>query len=642
MATFFAFREETLGYSFSVEEEAILGLAPECDIILFSSETSPQHAKISSLNGSYFIADLGSTHGTLVNNQPITSPTKLQPYDSIKIGREIFIFEPGFTVITGCAPATIIISEITEHIKNLIVEAPEEAGKHMQMEDLSPLLELTAQLSRETEFAIIESLILSYLEKRFEPTMASILWPSSVPGGNLTSLMASHPEKRLLLSYTPFIQATRDRKAVLWPNSIDGLYFNQGKRQLTLTTSPSLVGPLDDGYGRTGMMCLENTNKNFTEQDFHTFAAFLSLVSPIITRWSTLQKQLKLEQQQAPALSKMIHFCTSTQVKILFSTAAQAATEPGHILIDGEMGTGKMALGTYIHFLSPRRNNPFAKVDLCTLAPDMIGYTIFGQTNATLADNKHVGMLEQAEGGTLFIKNVEYMPPTVQKDLLQSIEEGLFHTAGSPHPRAMNTKIICSTSSDLESLVTLGTFRKDLFHRLTRTHITHPPLRKMKDDLEAFINYFMEQYSKDIGVPNSKLSTAISECLKAYNWPGNMTELKTVVATIVLFSRNGAVSVEDLPTYLQMASQVFTDDGEEGNDLSCAIKEAERHHLVTALIRCQGNVEQVAELLQQKIDFIIVKIRHYGLDPISYHPLQKNKPLPTGHNSFYEILEYES
>ena len=111
---------------------------------------------------------------------------------------------------------------------------------------------------------------------------------------------------------------------------------------------------------------------------------------------------------------------------------------------------------------------------------------------------------------------------------------------------------------------------------------------------------------------------------------------------MVLFSRNGIVAIGDLPAYLQMASEVFKDNESEEAQISCVVKEAERHHLVTALVRCQGNVEMVAELLQQKIDFIILKIRYYGLDPISYHHLQHHQSLPASQSSFYEIIEYQS
>lgn len=315
---------------------------------------------------------------------------------------------------------------------------------------------------------------------------------------------------------------------------------------------------------------------------------------------------------------------TDTQIKILFSTAAQAASDSGAILVTGEAGTGKSALAEYIHNVSGRKNGRLVPVNLAALPPADVEATLFGEMPSGTSSG-HTGLLDLADGGTLFLRHVEFLPPAVQKLLLMTLEEGLFFTLGAPRPKAVDLRVVSSTSIDLWARVQAGYFREDLYSRLNHVNISMPPLREIKHDLESLLTNIMSRSALEMGLTFTGLDPAAMECLRAYSWPGNFVELRMEAGLLVLFSRNGRVALEDLPVHLRMAPDSFM--GEEGELPPPLIREAERHQLIGAMARCQGDLETVAGLLSQRPENVILKMRALGLDPIDYQaPVQLSQP----------------
>ena len=614
MAQIFAFREDRLGFRYEIKQKAVMGRAPECDLILFDRSASRHHAEIFMVDDNYYIADLGSTNGTQVNEQTINIQTRLEPFDSIKIGQELFIFEPGLEVVIGPAPSALIIKDLHEEVVNLVIAKVEESGAAMPAEDLPALMSLAHSLSGESNPETIRSTLLHYIKTRFAVTFMSVLWPSRPPARRMISLMTSDEDKRLLLSQTPFVRATRDREVMLWPNSISELSFRDGKRLVGQNDQPALVGPLYAENGEYGMMYLENLERKFTPEDMKTFAAMLGIVSPALVRLASANSRpegFAAPQSDSP---EIILSSSNDQVKIIFSTAAQAAEGEESILLTGEAGTGKAVLAEYIHNASPRKNGRLVSVNLPTIAPAEIESVLFGRL-PDAGEVGRAGFIELADGGTLFLRHVEYLPPSVQRLLIMVMEEGLFFPLGASRPKAVDLRVISSTSIDLWDKVEGGFFREDLYSRLNGLNISMPPLREIRNDLDGYLHNFMGKAARDMGLSFTGLDLAAAECLRAYNWPGNITELKMVAGLLVLFSRGGRVTLEDLPSYLRMAPDTFMGDDEQPPAL---IVEAERHQLVAAMARTEGNLEAVADMLGQRPENIILKMRALGLDPIDY------------------------
>lgn len=623
MAQIFAFREDRLGFRYEINQKAVLGRAPECDLILFDRSASRHHAEIFMVDDNYYIADLGSTNGTLVNERPITIQTRLEHFDSIKIGQELFIFEPGLEVVIGPAPSALIIKDLNEEVTGLVIDKAEAAAAAMPPEEMPALMTLAHRLSGESDHKAIRDAVVDYIKTRFAVTFMSVLWPSRPPARRLISLLTSDDDKRLLLSHTPFVRAVRDREVMLWPNSISELSFRDGKRLVAQNDQPSLVGPLYAEGGEYGMMYLENLERKFTPEDMRTFAAMLGIISPALVRLACPVTRTDGCSAADSDSSEIILSSSSDQVKIIFTTAAQAAEGDQSILLTGEAGTGKAVLAEYIHNSSPRRRGRLVSVNLPTIAPAEIESVLFGSLPGSGEDGR-TGLIELADGGTLFLRHVEHLPPSVQRLLIMVMEEGLFFPLGAARPKAVDLRIISSTSIDLWDKVEGGFFREDLYSRLNGLNISMPPLREIKNELDGYLTNFMSKAARDMGLSFTGLDQAAAECLRAYNWPGNITELKMIAGLLVLFSRGGRVTLEDLPSFLRLAPAAFMDDDGQEPPL---ILEAERHQLVAAMARSMGNLEAVAEMLGQRPENVILKMRSLGLDPIDYQAvLMPNMP----------------
>ena len=621
MAEIFAFREDKLGFRFQLGRRTVLGRAAECDLIVLSSSASRQHAEISQMDEKFYIADLGSTNGTLVNNQPVTARTPLEPYDTIKIGQELFIFEPGLSVITGPAPSAIIIEDLHEPAAGQESGQISRAAAEMAPEDMPALMALSHRLLHCAGSAEIEAALLKYLNDRFGITFMALLWPARPPARRLVSLLASHDDKRLLLGQKPFDRVINKREALLWPSSISELTFHDRGRHVSRLDHAVLLGPLCAGQENSGLMYLENQNRQFTSRDLKTFAAMLILISPAAAGLAGAD-----ENRRLPETSGHIQPTNSTQVKIVFSTAMQAAAGESPILLHGEAGTGKSALARYIHNVSPRKSGRLVSVNLSDMPPGETEAILFGVAQAPGSESR-TGLLELADGGTLFLRHVECLPPTAQRFLLMTMEEGLFFPLGAHRGKTVDLRLIASTSADLAALAETGQFREDLYMRLNGLTLSMPPLREIKDDLETLLNTFLNRAARDLGVNFHGVDPAALECLRAYQWPGNITELKLEAGLMLLFNRNGRVTLEDLPAHLRLAGECFAGGDPAASPL---IWEAERHQLAAAMSRCQGELEQVAALLDQRPEYVIQKMRALKVDPINYQSQCVPSCLPKG------------
>ncbi len=635
MAKIYAFREDRLGFQYELGPQTVMGRAPECDLIIFDRSASRHHAEIRMMDDRFYLTDLGSTNGTLVNENLVSTPTLLEPFDTIKIGQEVFIFEPGISVVVGPAPSAIVIESLSEEVLGLMAVPAEEAASDIAPDDVPGLMALAHRLSSSSAPEECEALLVRYLESRFGMTFMSILWPSNPPARRLVSLWTSHDDKRLLLSETPFIRATRDGEALLWPSSITELSFSEGKRNVIQTGHPSLVGPLYADEGRIGLIYLENQDQPFTEKDFKAFAALLGIISPMIRHLYEKHRQANVDENDLADSPEVILSSADDQVKIVYSTAAQAAGESSSILIRGEAGTGKSSLAAYIHKVGTRKKGRLVTVNLATLPASEIEPMLFGHVGGS-GENKRIGLVEQADSGTLFLRHVEYLPPPAQKLLLMTLEEGLFFTLGASRPQAVDLRVVSSTSTALLARVEAGFFREDLYSRLNGLNIFMPPLREVKNGLDGFISSFMSKVAREMGLTFTGIDPAALECLRAYNWPGNLAELRKEAGLLVLFSRNGRVAMEDLPVHLRLAAECFMGDIEEIP--APLVREAERHQLIGAMARTGGDLERVAEMLRQRPEHVIMKMRALSLDPIDYQPpIHINKPRGPGQTSVPEF-----
>jgi len=222
------------------------------------------------------------------------------------------------------------------------------------------------------------------------------------------------------------------------------------------------------------------------------------------------------------------------------------------VLINGESGTGKELVARALHRHSPRSGAPFIALNMAAIPRDLMESELFGHEKGafTGANSKREGRFEQADGGTLFLDEIGDMPPETQTRLLRVLADGEFYRVGGHVPVKVDVRIIAATHQDLESLVQLGTFREDLFHRLNVIRIHIPKLAERREDIPRLMKYFFQQAAKELGGEPKILLPEAEEFLVGLDWPGNVRQLENCCRWITVMASGREVHLRDLPPEL--------------------------------------------------------------------------------------------
>ncbi len=234
-------------------------------------------------------------------------------------------------------------------------------------------------------------------------------------------------------------------------------------------------------------------------------------------------------------------------LKNIFDDALIAAQTDEPVLILGETGTGKEVLARYIHQNSNRRDKIFIPINCAAIPPSLLESELFGYKKGafTGADRDKKGILEEADGGTVFLDEIGELPIESQVKILRAIEEKEIISVGDTRPKQVDVRFIASTNVDLKSKVERGEFRKDLYYRLSVFVYKLPPLRDRIFDLPEFANYFIRSSGKNVEIDN-----AVMELFFCYPWPGNVRELRSVLIYALAKSNGEKIRVDHLPDYL--------------------------------------------------------------------------------------------
>ncbi len=300
----------------------------------------------------------------------------------------------------------------------------------------------------------------------------------------------------------------------------------------------------------------------------------------------------------------------STVMRALFSRLEQAAATDETILLTGESGTGKELLARAVHERSPRRDGPFVVVDCSAIVPSLIASELFGHRRGafTGAERDHEGAFEHAHGGTVFLDELGELPLELQPKLLRAIEMRSVQPVGSRHHVPFNARIVAATHRDLQSLVSDGHFRQDLYYRLAVLEFEVPPLRQRKDDIPLLVERFLAAMT-----PPKRLNDFdpnVMAMLRAHSFPGNVRELRNVVARLALFpdapdqALGGRASPTPALTELPWREA-----------RGAAIASFERRYLEARLAEHLQNVSRTAESIGVTRQFLHRLLDKHGLSP---------------------------
>lgn len=237
----------------------------------------------------------------------------------------------------------------------------------------------------------------------------------------------------------------------------------------------------------------------------------------------------------------------STGLSNVMEMVRQVAPLNNTVLILGETGTGKEVIANAIHYSSPRKDAPFIKVNCGALPENLIDSELFGHERGafTGAIAESRGRFERAEGGTIFLDEIGELPQTAQVRLLRVLQHHEVERVGGKRPLPVDIRVIAATHRNLQEMVTNGSFREDLWYRLSGFPMIVPPLRQRKEDVPALARHFVAVKSREFGIgyPPSIAPGALQRLME-YNWPGNVRELENIVEREIILHRGGPLTFE--------------------------------------------------------------------------------------------------
>jgi len=277
---------------------------------------------------------------------------------------------------------------------------------------------------------------------------------------------------------------------------------------------------------------------------------------------------------------------SSAPLRRVLALVGKVASTDSTVLITGETGTGKELVARAIHKRSPRSSRPFVSVNCGAVPPALITSELFGHERGafTGAVQRHLGRFELAEGGTIFLDEVGELPPETQIALLRVLQERTFERVGGGKPIPADVRVIAATNRDLDVAMSDGSFRDDLYYRLSVFPLLVPPLRERREDIPLLVEYLTQRYAAKMGKKIQGVSRRTMDLLTGYEWPGNVRELQNVIQRAVILCE-GTLEVDE--TWFQKGPRRRSGGG---SSLSRPSTREEKELIESALASSRGRI----------------------------------------------------
>ncbi|MBW8016457.1 MAG: sigma-54-dependent Fis family transcriptional regulator [Planctomycetes bacterium] len=316
----------------------------------------------------------------------------------------------------------------------------------------------------------------------------------------------------------------------------------------------------------------------------------------IVEENQTLRKQLGQDRTETKLIGK------SAAMRDVLSKIHTLATVDSNVLIHGVSGTGKECVARLIHESSVRSNGPFIAVSCASLPSELIEAELFGYEEGafTGASRQRTGRFELADGGTIFLDDIDDIPLSLQVKLLRVIQERQLERIGSEVTLNVNFRLVTASKKNLSSLVEDGQFREDLYFRLNIIPLYLPPLRERKTDIPLLCEYFMGRFAIRLNHPEVRIDEEVIEKLTNYSWPGNVRELENIIERMLVLSRDGHITIDQLPKEFfepDTSTVTINTDYIDQIDLPKTVDGLENRLVKWALAKAEGNLAKAASLL---------------------------------------------
>lgn len=569
--------------------ETHIGRGLDCQIVLTDPLSSRVHAVIRCDEDGWWLRDAGSRNGTYFDGQKIDE-VRLSDEGTIRIGHEELVFHDGEPLVAftdSVNPAmmqTIVLDAPVEPLDagNFVRSAllDEEHAK-----DLLDLYQLSMTLLgyQEPERVVRETL--DVLKQKTRASVVGFLWVNDDGVLKPKVVLPDDEPNKVTLSST-LTQLVLTKRHAIWVSS----HPPGDATQSLAHFADAICVPLISQRQTLGAIHLYLEHGRFRQSDFEfamSVANLLSVALDNTRRIASLQAQHDRLVQQSASFDELIG--ESRAMRELKNRIVRVAKASGCVLVRGESGCGKELVARALHKASPRSDRPMLSVNCAAIPRDLMESQLFGHRKGafTGADADHSGWFQQADAGTLFLDEVGELIPEAQAKLLRVLEGHPFLPVGAQREVQVDVRVIAATNRDLREFVQDGRFREDLYYRLMVFELYIPPLRERGDDVPRLVDYFFSHFRRQHGRPNLTFSQESLTRLHAYQWPGNVRQLRNVIDSAVVMAEGDEI----LPDELGLR------DVASGGLESLRIDYWERKLIQEALKRTDGNIPAAALLL---------------------------------------------
>jgi Nif-specific regulatory protein len=408
------------------------------------------------------------------------------------------------------------------------------------------------------------------------------------------------------------------------PRFYTGIDARTGYRTRTI-----LVTPMRNQSGKI-VGAFEVLNKNQGVFNRHDEEALQILASHAAIAIETAQLIGELRRSQDELVAQNTHLWREVEGRVSSHGIIGSSARIQHVvrlierirdslvnvLITGESGTGKEMAARAVHFTSPRARKPFVALNCAALPETLVESELFGiEKGVATGVNQRIGQFEKANGGTLFLDEIGDLSMTAQAKILRVLQERMVERVGGRGPVPVDVRLLAATNKDLETEISKGNFREDLYYRIKVVHIQMPPLRDVREDVPLLARHFLKAYCQEMSRGAMEFAPAILRKLSNSPWPGNVRQLRNEVMRLAACAQGSTISEDDL----------FDDDltvgpppppappGVKQQSLKKAVAELERQMIQETLTSTRNNQQQTARLLGLSRQGLINKLKRYAI-----------------------------
>ena len=533
------------------------------------------------------------------------------------------------TIMVRCCSGVIILNQMSDMMT--------DNSLNSQIQDLTCLYEITKELASSLVLSDCLKLAMQLLSdiKSMENGTVTIVNPITgkleieVAHG-ITAEARKRGKYKIGEGITGRVVATGE--PIIVPHiAEEPLFLNRTRSRGDINDQNRsfLCVPIKDGKRIIGALSIDRIYADGIDTQAHKDLQFLTILSTIIAQTvkriqivnqekehlTTENLKLKRELSEKNKINDIIG--NSSRMQDVYEMVHRVVDSNATVLLRGESGTGKTLVAKALHYNGKRNDKPFVVVNCSALPETLLESELFGHEKGafTGATERKVGRFEQAEGGTLFLDEIGEISHSVQVKLLNVVQERSFQRLGSAQSIACDVRLVAATNRDLETSVSEGTFREDLYYRLNVFPIYMPPLRERRTDILLLADFFLEKFSKENNKVIKRISTSAIDLLIQYHWPGNVRELQNCIERAVLICDGNSIKGVHLPPTLQVSESAASG---KPLSLTTAVENFEKDLIIDGLKKNNGNQTKTAQFLDTSLRIINYKIHQYNINPKQY------------------------